>query len=127
MKEHTRRAVAYIVLQLAAGNKPNLPAIRDLASGKAFRFNADVAPTKTKITIFDQEQKCHVKGAGGGGFYTLTHEGNGKPISLKIKDNRFEGFDYDTGKPYNGMLNGNLVSIHDAEHAKEFRYTASPF
>jgi hypothetical protein len=121
MKDHTRRAVAYIVLRLISGNP--LPGIHDHAASKGFRFDGDIPPTKTKISVFDHTQKCHLKGAGGGGFYTLTHEGTGKPISLKIKDQQFDGFDYDSGKPYSGKVTGRSVSIHDAEHEKDFQYS----
>jgi hypothetical protein len=123
MKDQTRRALAYVVLRLTAA-KP-FSGVRDQAAAKSFHFDAEIPPTKTKILARERGQGCCLKGAGGGGFYTLTNESTGKPLSLKLKENQFEGFDYDSGKPYHGTVTGNSVSIHDAEVAKEFQYGAS--
>ena len=123
MKDHTRRAIAYVVLRLTC-EKP-FPVLQDHAVSKSFRFDADIAPAKTKISVFDRTQKCHLKGAGGEGLYTLTPGGSGKPISLKLREGQFDGFDYDSGKPYRGTVNEKSVSLHDTEQAKDFQYSGS--
>jgi hypothetical protein len=120
MKDQTRRAIAYIVLRLISDQ--TFRGIQDQTVGKAFHFEAELATRKTKITVFDREQQCYLKGTGGGGFYTVVHEGTGKPISLKMKDNQFEGFDYDSGKAYRGTVTEESVSIHDTESVTDYPY-----
>jgi len=123
MKDPTRRLLAYIVLRLASAQP--FFALQDHAAARVFHIDADIPPTKTRIAVLDRGLGCLLKGVGGGGFYTLTNGEAGKPISLKLKESQFEGFDYSSGKPYNGTVAGNSITIHDAETAKEFRYTAS--
>ncbi len=123
MKDHTRRAVAYIVLRLTS-ERP-FPAIQEQGTRKGFRFDSEIAPAKTKISVFDHAQQCRITGTGGEGFYTLMHQGTGKPISLKIKEGQFDGFDYDSGKPYSGTVTDKTVSLHDAERSQDFHYLGS--
>jgi hypothetical protein len=122
MKDSVRRLLAYVVLRLTA-TQP-FSTLQDQTAAKSFLFEADIPPTKTRIAVRDCELGCFLKGAGGGGFYTLTSDETGKPLSLKIKASQFEGFDYGCGKSYNGTVMGKSIAIHDAEVAKEFYYTA---
>jgi hypothetical protein len=124
MKDQTRRAMAYIVLRLTSDQ--TFRGIQDQTAGKTVHFEAELATKKTKIVVFDREHQCYLKGTGGGGFYTVVHEGTGKPLSLKMKDNQFEGFDYDSGKAYRGTVTEQSVSIHDTETVKEYQYTRAP-
>ena len=122
MKDHVRRTVAYLVLRLTSAN--GIASVHDHTASKVFRFEADIAPTKTKVSVVDQADNLKISGVGGGGLYTLTNESSGKKISLKLKEGAIDGFDFESTKPYKGTVNGQSVSIADAEHGKDFMYSA---
>jgi len=123
MTDSTRRLLAYVILRLTSAR--SFSTLQDQTAAKAFLFEADLPATKTRISVLNRELRVTLKGAGGGGFYTLTDSETGKPLSLKMKEGQFEGFDYGSGKPYSGTLTGNSVLIYDTEVTKEFRYVAS--
>jgi len=121
MKDHVRRAVAYIVLRLSSDN--GVASVHDHSVSKAFRYDAEVAVAKTKITFVEPETGGKISGLGGAGIFTVTDEASGKKVSLKLKPDTFDGFDYGSVKPFFGTCDGKLVSIRDSEHGKDFQYS----
>ncbi len=121
MKDHVRRSIAYIIFRLSSDHA--VTSVHDHSVSKAFRFDADVAPTKTKISFAEPETGGKVSGLGGAGIFTITDEASGKKVSLKLKPGVFDGFDYSCNKPFSGTCDGKLVSIRDGEHNKDFQYS----
>lgn len=119
MQTHIRRVVAFVAGRLVSGNP--VVGVFDQAEGKQFSFSGEFNPTK--LTVRDHEQGCEVTGLGGSGMFTLSHPHNGKPITLKLKGNTFDGFDYGSAKRYRGSVNGNHVSIHDDQIGQQFDFT----
>ncbi len=122
MKDCTRRVVAYLALRLTSAS--TITSVRDHTASKVFHFEAEIAPTKTKMSVLDREEKVKISGLGGGGLYTLTNESSGKKLSLKLKEGLIDGFDFESVKPYKGTISGQSVSIEDAEHGTGFTYSA---
>lgn len=119
MKTHVRRMVAFVAGRLVSGKTPS--GVFDQSAGKQFVFTGEFSPTR--MSVRDHEQNFNATGMGGSGLYTLTHPDNGKPITLKLNGNSFDGFDYASAKRYRGSVNGNHVSIHDDQAGEQFDFT----
>lgn len=119
MKVHMRRVVAFVVGRVVSGKQSN--GVFDQAAGKQFNFTGEFAATR--LTLRDHNEGCEFKGLGGSGLFTLSHPNNGKPITLKVNGNNFEGFDYDSAKRYRGSVEGNRVSLHDDQVGQQFEFT----
>ena len=119
MNDHTRRAIAYIAGRIVSGT--SAVSLYDHTAGRTYNFRAEFAATK--IRVREIESGSDITGAGGSGMFTITHVGNGKPVSLKLTGSAFEGFDYETAKRYRGAVAGNSVAVQDDQHAKEFQYS----
>ncbi len=119
MKDEVRRAVAYVAGRLVSGKAAT--GLYDRNGGRQYPYSGDF--TATKLSVRDHTENLEFTGAGGSGMYTLSHTGNGKPVSLKIQGQVFEGFDYSSAKKYRGSVNGNMVSIIDDQVGQEFQYT----
>lgn len=119
MKDHTRRAVAYIAGRLVCGTGSS--SVYDYDSSKRFDFSGQISPTD--VSVYDYEQRCYISGSGSSGSYSLFHRGNGKHITLNIEGGQFNGYDHDTRKQFTGRVSGNSVSIYDYEHSKYFNYS----
>ena len=120
MKDHVRRSIAYIIFRL---NSDSVLSVHDHSVSKAFRFDAEVAPTKTKIAFVEPETGGKISGLGGAGIFTITDEASSKKVSLKLKPGVFDGFDYASNKPFSGSYDSKLVSIRDGENGKDFQYS----
>jgi hypothetical protein len=116
MRDHTVRAIAYIVARMAG--KQKLSTIYDQSLSKHFSFGGEFS--EENVLIYDHDQKCHISGSGSAGSYSLYHFGNGKHISLKVGENGFEGYDHDSGTRFSGSIEGGSVSINDREGPKTF-------
>ena len=113
MKDHTRRAIAYIVGRLAG---PDGSSVYDYSVSKHFNFSGNVS--QESVSVYCYDQKCHIGGSVG----NLYHHGNKKHIGLNYREGTFDGYDYDSSKHYSGTVSGNSVSIYDHEHSKHFNY-----
>jgi hypothetical protein len=116
MRDHTVRAIAYIVARMAG--KGTLSAIYDQSLSKHFSFGGELS--EENVFIYDHEQKCHISGSGSAGSYSLYHFGNGKHISLKMGENGFEGYDHDSGTRFSGSIGDGSISINDTAGPKTF-------
>jgi hypothetical protein len=119
MTDHMRRVVAFVAGRLVVGKAGN--GVYDQSAGKQFTFSGEF--NTTKLALRDHDQACDFTGMGGSGLFTLMHPVNGKPISLKVNGNSFEGFDYGCSKKYRGNVNGNHVSVHDDQVGQQFSFT----
>jgi hypothetical protein len=121
MKDHTRRAVAYIAGRLATDKYSS--SLHDHSVSKDFTFEGSISPTS--VSIFDYQKKCKITGPGDAGSYTLLHHGNYKEVILKFEmaTNEFSGYDDDSKTNYTGKVEGNSISIYDQEHSQLFTYS----
>jgi len=120
MKAQTRRAVAYTVAQILTGNRAS--AIYDYAEQKYYNFSP---PTNTSnFSVYDYTEKCFIGGnMSGHNQYSLFHYGTRKYLTLCIRDNQFDGFDYDSKSFYSGNASASGISIYDYEHKKYFQFS----
>ncbi len=118
MKDYTRRVVAYIVGRLITGKE--IFAIFDYSASKKFGFEGKV--TLSTVSVYDPEQKCAISGSEKGGLYIL-HRDDEKYLDLTVKEDKFQGYDYESHKPFSGTMRGNLVSISDPEYSRFFDYS----
>ena len=115
MKDHTRRAVAYIAARIVC--RQSAGSLYDYQAARHFSFGGDVNPSS--ISVYDYEEQCHI----GGSAASLYHYGNRKHLSLEVSGKDFSGYDYDTGKHFSGSVSGNAVSVYDYEHGRHFTYS----
>jgi len=130
VKEHTRRAVAYIVGRLVTDTHSGT--VYDYSAKAYFSFSGEVSPSQ--IAVYDSMVRCGINGAegNGGGIiplgkpslreFFLYHYGNAKHLSVEITGGRFQGYDYDSGRHYSGFVNGNLITLFDYEFLMRFNY-----
>ncbi|HCJ66608.1 MAG TPA: hypothetical protein DHV62_04600 [Elusimicrobia bacterium] len=118
MKEYTRRAIAYIIYRIITGNE--IFQIYDYSLSRKFQYTGKV--TLSSVSIFDPEQKSSITGSEKASLYIL-HRDNEKYIDFTIRENNFQGYDYESHKPFSGMLKGNLISIYDPEYSRSFDYS----
>ncbi len=125
VKEHTRRAVAYIVGRLITDMHSG--AVYDYSAKAHYPFSGEVSASR--IEVYDCMARCAVNGgeSGGGNYplreFFLYHYGNAKHLSVEMRGNgRFEGFDYDSERHYSGFVNGNLITLFDYEFLMRFNY-----
>jgi len=116
MRDHTMRAIAYIVARMSG--KERLSTIYDLSLSRHFSFGGELS--EENVFIYDHDQKCHISGSGSAGSFSLYHFGNGKHISLKLSEEGFEGYDHDSGTRFSGSIGEGSVSINDKEGPKTF-------
>ena len=121
MKDHTQRAVAYIVGRLATGKYSS--SLHDFSVSKDFTFEGSVSPAT--VSIFDYQKRCKITGSGDSGSFTLLHHGNYRELILNFEaeKNRFSGYDEDSKTNYSGTVDGGSISVYDYEHSKLFTYS----
>ena len=115
MKDHTRRAAAYIAGRLISGDRSG--SVYDYSDSRHVSFSATLG--NNNISAYDYDQSCYVTG----NLPNLYHYGNSAYLSLKIQQKRFTGYDYDTSSHYSGQVNGRSISIYDYEHGQYFNYS----
>lgn len=115
MKDHTRRAVAYVAARLVSGQQAS--SVYDYATGRHVNFSGTVS--STNVNVFDYEQAAHISGSPP----SLFHYGNGAHLRLATQGTTFKGFDYDTGSHFTGRVNGRSVSLFDYETSTHYNYT----
>lgn len=119
MRDHTRRAVAFVTGTLMQDHPRGQ--LYDYDAHKYFIFSFNKAGDS--LSIYDYSERCFIAGnRSSTDEYSLYHYGNRKFLTLKINNNRFDGYDYDSGKFFNGTVSGNAVSLYDYEHSKYFNY-----
>jgi len=118
MRDYTRRAVAYIVGRLVSGKE--VFAIYDYFASRNFQFTGKV--TLGTISVYDPEQKCSLNGSEKAGLYII-HRDDERYIEFTVKEDRFQGYDFETHESFFGTVRGNLISIHDPEHSRLFDYS----
>ncbi len=115
MKDHTRRAVAYIAARLLGETTGS--AVYDYSASKHFHFGGDV--DASRCSAYDYEQRCHISGTPP----TLYHHGNCKHLSIKADGTGFTGYDYDTGKHFSGSVRGCAISVYDYDGGRHYNYS----
>jgi len=118
MRDYTRRAVAYIVGRLVSGKE--VFAIYDYFASRNFQFTGKV--TLSTISVYDPEQKCSLNGSEKAGLYII-HRDDERYIEFTVKEDRFQGYDFETHESFSGTVRGNLISVHDPEHSRLFDYS----
>jgi hypothetical protein len=118
MNLQKRRAVAYIAGRLVTGTTSG--GVYDYTAQARFKLYGDVSPGF--VQVYDGDRFSYIiGGATPAGlsifdYYTRQH------IQLKISDNDFYGFDYETGAYFSGEVNKSTVSFFDFQDAKTYRY-----
>jgi len=120
MREHTRRAVAYIAGCRIVGIQAS--AVYDYSAGRHFGFSGNVAGDG--VSIYDYTARCHV---GGSGQRTLClyHYGNARHLSLEVDGHAFRGYDYDSNQHFSGTVNSRSVSLYDYENGRYYSFSVS--
>jgi len=121
VKEHTKRAVAYIAFRLSTEQEAT--GVYDQSAQKHFSFSGDVGPEH--IAVHDQTQGCSITGSGSANGAEVFHAGNGGQIHSDIRDDGFGGFDQDSQSSFTGTIRDQVVVLHDLGTAKVNRYSVS--
>lgn len=119
MKEHTRRAVAFIAARLVSRRRSS--SVYDYKTGRHFNFSGDA--DSQRVSVYDYAESCHVSGSGGPNF-SLYHYGNSRHINLRVDGESFQGYDYDSSSHFSGRVNGNSVSLYDYGTGSHYNFAA---
>ncbi|UCG77226.1 MAG: hypothetical protein JSV21_06420 [Nitrospirota bacterium] len=119
MKDHTRRAIAYIAGRLIS--RESSTTVFDYSCFKYFSFVGEM--NLENISVFDYENQCLIRGFGSTGSINLYHYGNKSHIYLNIEDKHFNGFDYQTGTHLSGDVDDRAIKIFDYEFDTNFNYS----
>jgi hypothetical protein len=106
MNENTRAAVAIIAASVVNGR--NYRHVRDVI-GKTSRV-ITVSVTAGRIDAYDHGEACAINGQLPGSLY---HHGNKKFIEMDLMQSKVEGFDYESGCFYDGVIIDAMVELYD--------------
>jgi hypothetical protein len=122
MKDHTRRAVAFVAA-IESGRRA--AALFDYSEGRYFNFGATIRASG--VSVFDYENGCYITGTAR----SLFHYGNGRYITLKQDRQQFNpdrqqfsDFDYDTGSHFSGSIANGQITLYDYENGRYYNYAA---
>jgi hypothetical protein len=122
MKDHTRRAVAYIAA-IESGRRA--ATLFDYSEGRYFNFGGTFHANG--LNVFDYESRCYISGTAR----SLFHYGNGRHITFNQEPQhfnpdrqQFSGFDYDTGSHFSGTVAGSQITLYDYENGRYYSYAA---
>lgn len=111
MPGHTHRLVAYTVGRLANPEHTSC-SVYDYACDRRVSISGIVDPQS--VLLFDHEIGAHFGGCGDAGEFSLSHEGSGVRVTLKVEpDGRFTGFDYSTGCYFRGNVFGTSITLYN--------------
>lgn len=115
MKDHTRRAIAYITGSIISQNERS--SVYDYFTSKHYSISGSL--DANQISIYDHSEGCHISGS----FPSVYHHGNGKHISIQMNGSSFSGYDYDESCHFSGSVNGTSISIYDYGESSHFNYS----
>jgi hypothetical protein len=116
MKPSVRAAIAFIVGNINGRSN----AVYDYSQGRYVQFSGRVTPSD--VSIFDNDDRCHISGSGHNGEYRLFHYGNNSHIHLTISGNNFKGFDYGSNDHFSGTISNRSINLYDFGSGKYFSY-----
>ena len=118
MKRNVRAGIAYIAGRLISGK--NCASVFDCFRGKHITIGGTVRVGM--VNVLDKDSKCLIVGSGSNGRYSLKHEGIKNYIDLSIYGSTFTGYDFASGKQFNGTVEGGSISIFDSEDNETHKY-----
>jgi hypothetical protein len=107
MKEHTRRAVAYIGTRMVTGKA--YVCMYDPHANCRFAIYGEL--TRESISLWDHSLRCAVTGLRNGGSADIFHYGNKAGIRIEVEDDEYKGVDEDSGVSFNGSCGGNSTML----------------
>lgn len=120
MLSDERTSIAAIAYQLINNKKCN--SVYSYDASRDFAFLGKV--TSKLIKLYDYERSCFLTSSGSAcNNYSVFDSGFNSYFSLRIRNNRFEGYDYKSGMFYNGKVNDGSITIFDYDTGKYHRYS----
>lgn len=116
----TRVCVAYIAAATIDGR--SVSSLYDHSRARHVIVSGQAAES---VNIYDHDRGCHVFGSGSRGTYYLYDKGLGNYVQLHVFGNNFSGYDFASGKHFQGSISGAVVRLYDYEDSTWFRFTVS--
>lgn len=120
MLSDERTSIAAIAYQLISNKKCNSVYSYDVSRNIDFLGKV----TSKLINVYDSERNCFLTSSGSAcNNYNVFDSGLNAYVSLRIRNNRFEGYDYNSGMFYNGKVDDGSITIFDYETGKYHQYS----
>ena len=116
---YKRRVIAYIVGKLISGKE--IDKLFDRSNSSYVEIAGEV--TLSKINVYDTEKNELITGSGDAKGISLYDFATAKFIDLKINEEEFDGFDYESKKIFYGNVKENMISVFDFQDSKHHYYT----
>jgi len=115
---YKRRIIAYIAGKLISGKV--IDKLFDQSNSSYTEIAGEVS--LTKINVYDTEKNELITGSGDAKGISLYDFATAKFIDLKIDQEEFDGFDYESKKIFYGNVKENTVSVFDFQDSKHHYY-----
>jgi hypothetical protein len=113
-----RRIIAFVAGKLISGKQINK--LFDRSNSKYAEILGEVTPTQ--INVYETERNELITGSGDAKGISLYDFTTAKFIDLKINEEKFDGFDYESKKVFYGEVKDNTVSLFDFQDSKHHYY-----
>lgn len=115
MNDATRRAVAYIVGCLNQKNHNTY--VYDNTNNKHYNFMF------TGSSVYDYSTSKYLMiTRSSNNSYNIYSYLNNNYVMLNFQNNNFNGYDYNSGRHFNGYISGRNIHIYDFEYSKFYNY-----
>ncbi len=118
MEMKKRRAVSYIAGRLISGKTSG--AVYDYLTASSYRLYGDVTPEF--IQVYDEDRYGYIRGGRTPAGLALFDGPTRQNIQLKISDNDFYGYDYESSSYFSGEVNQSSINFFDFQYSRNYRY-----
>lgn len=119
MNAKKRRAIVYIAGRLIVRQEYGV--IYDYSTRTYTYMSGKVTPSN--VTVFDHDRDCRITGSGTANEIMIFDYGSDQYVRLRIRGNRFEGHDRETGKDILGSVDGTAITVRDHEDSNTYEYS----
>ncbi len=120
MKSEQRACIAGIAVALSISK--NVNSVYSFELSKFIMISGTI--TNKNIQIYDYSRSCHLSGnSDHNGNFNLFDYGEHKHITLNVKSNKFDGYDFGSRYHFSGTINNRSVSFYDYETSKYYNFS----